>query len=81
MYHIMPPEKLTEDYFRRLCYDVGESQRLQARMHGRLLRAAAAEVAKWGATLLLCLTVTPRRSAWLLRMRLEISRGLFAREK
>ena len=81
MYHIIPPEKLTEDYFRRLCYHVGESQRLQARMHGRLLRAAAAEVAKWGATLLLCLTVTPRRSAWLLRMRLEISRGLFAREK
>ncbi len=79
MYHIIPPEKLTEDYFRRLCYHVGESQRLQARMHGRSLRAAAAEVAKWGATLLLCLTVNPCRAVWLLRMRFEISRGLFGK--
>lgn len=28
MWHIIPPGKLTEDYFRRLCYNVGVSQRL-----------------------------------------------------
>ena len=35
MWHIIPPEKLTESYFRRLCYNVGVSQRLRAgvRLH------------------------------------------------
>lgn len=77
MYHIIPPEKLTETYFRRLCYQVGVSQRLRARIHRRRLKAAVAELFKWGATLLLCPTLTPRRAVWLLRMRLGISRGLY----
>lgn len=78
MHHIIPPEKLTDAYFRRLCYNVGVSQRLRAGEHG----AAAArlrEVFKWGATLLLALTMPPRKARRLLGMRLEISRGLFAR--
>ena len=35
MWHIIPPEKLTESYFRRLCYNVGVSQRLRAGMYRR----------------------------------------------
>ena len=31
MWHIIPPSKLTADYFRRLSYNVGVSQRLRAR--------------------------------------------------
>ena len=77
IWHIIPPEKLTEGYFRRLCYNVGVSQRLRARIHHRMLKTCLLEVVKWGATLCLVFTMSPRRFVWLLRLRLGISRGLF----
>lgn len=79
MWHIIPPRKLTRDYFRRLCYNVGVSQRLRAQIHRRVPKALLQEAAKWAATLLLCCTMAPRRSVWLLRLRCGISRGLFTR--
>lgn len=79
MWHIIPPEKLTESYFERLCYNVGVSQQLRARIHHRLAKTYLFEVFKWGATLVLCLTMSPRRALWLVRMRRGISRGLYAR--
>lgn len=78
MWHIIPPEKLTSDYFRRLCYNVGVSQRIQAVIHGRYPKALLAECAKWVATLLLTFTMSPHKSLWLIRMRYGISRGLFS---
>ncbi len=77
MWHIIPPEKLTADYFRRLSFYVGRSQRLRAVIHRRTHRTRLLEILKWGATLLLCLTMRPVQSRWLLRMRWQISRGLF----
>lgn len=79
MWHIIPPRKLTRDYFRRLSYNVGVSQRLRAQIHRRVAKTLLFEVLKWGATLLLCCTMAPRRSVWLLRLRCGISRGLFTR--
>lgn len=73
MYHLIPPEKLTEEYFRRLCYNVGVSQRMRS---GNRFKMVAGELLKWCATLLLCLTLRPVQSRWLLRMRREITRGL-----
>ena len=78
MWHIIPPEKLTESYFRRLCYNVGVSQRLRAGMYRRYQKTLLFECLKWGATLLLSLTMPPRKSLWLIRMRYEISRGLLS---
>ena len=78
MWHIIPPEKLTESYFRRLCYNVGVSQRLRAGMYRRYPKTLLFESLKWGATLLLSLTMPPRKSLWLIRMRHEISRGLLS---
>lgn len=78
MWHIIPPEKLTESYFRRLCYNVGVSQRLRAGMYRRYSKTLLFECLKWGATLLLSLTMPPRKSLWLIRMRYEISRGLLS---
>ncbi len=75
--HIIPPEKLTEEYFRRLCRNVGRSQRRRSEIHRRKHRARFLELLKWGATLLLALTMRPRQARWLLRMRSEITRGLF----
>ena len=78
MWHIIPPEKLTESYFRCLCYNVGVSQRLRAGMYRRYPKTLLFESLKWGATLLLSLTMPPRKSLWLIRMRYEISRGLLS---
>lgn len=76
IWHIIPPEKLTEGYFRRLCYNVGVSQRMQACKRCRYVGALLSEAAKWGVTLLLALTMSPRKARWLLLMRREISYGL-----
>ena len=78
MCFFIPPEKLTESYFRRLCYNVGVSQRLRAGMYRRYPKTLLFESLKWGATLLLSLTMPPRKSLWLIRMRYEISRGLLS---
>lgn len=80
MWHIIPSSKLTSDYFRRLSYHVGESQRQRAKMHERYAKALLVEAGKWCASLLLACTLTPRRSLWLLRMRWGITRGLLARD-
>ena len=81
MWHIIPPQKLTLDYFRRLSRNVGASQRLRAQRDRRLPKALAAEIAKWAVTLLLALgyllRFSPRKALWLLRLRCGISRGLF----
>lgn len=81
MWHIIPPTKLTEAYFRRLSRNVGVSQRLRAQIHRRLPKTYVLEIAKWAATLVLCCTMPPRKSVWLVRMRREISRGLFGKVK
>lgn len=77
MWHIIPPEKLTEAYFRRLAYHNGISQRLRAELRGGVGRLRLNEVLKWGATLLLSLTMRApqRRMLWV--MRREIGRGIF----
>ncbi|MEG2613147.1 MAG: glycosyltransferase family 2 protein [Alistipes sp.] len=81
MWHIIPPEKLTADYFARLCYNVGVSQRARAEMNHRVAKTIALECAKWGATLAIgawyAVQMQPTRAAWLIRMRRQISRGLF----
>lgn len=81
MHHVIPAAKLTESYFRNLCRNIGLNQRQRARIHERLLRTCFAEILKWGATLLLCCTMRPIQARWLLRMRTEISRGLFSRSR
>ena len=79
MYHIIPAEKLTREYFQRLCYNTGVSQRRRAELHDRLWRLYVGEVAKWCATLALCLVHRPCQSRALIAMRREISRGIWRR--
>lgn len=80
MWHIIPPRKTTEAYFRPLCYQIGCTQRLRAQMHRRYNRLLLGEVVKWGATLLLCsgfyLRLAPCKARYLLLMRREITRGI-----
>jgi glycosyltransferase involved in cell wall biosynthesis len=77
MYHIIPPEKLTRDYFTRLAMNVGISQHTRAVQNRRLAKLYLGEVMKWVATLLLCLTHRPAQSRYLLLMRRYISKGIF----
>lgn len=77
IYHRIPDWKLTEEYTTRLFHSTGLSQRLRAKREGRLFGAYLSEIAKWGATLVLCLTYRPSQSRYLLKMRYHISRGLF----
>ena len=55
LYHLIPPKKLTQDYFDRLTYGIGVSERCRTlqiskqKYHKRLLK----EAVKWGGTLVL----------------------------
>ena len=76
MWHIIPPEKLTDERFERLAYHIGLSQRLRAELRGGVTAALVREAAKWVATLLLTCTLRPLQSRYLWRMRRQIARGL-----
>lgn len=80
MWHIIPPEKLTDAYLRRLARNIGATQRQRAAAEGRLAGALLGEGLKWAATLLLCLTLRPAQSRRLLTLRRGITRGLAGRE-
>lgn len=77
MYHIIPPEKLTRDYFLRLNFNNGLSQLQRARLHNRVAMLYIRECAKWVATLLLCLVHSPAQRRALIAMRRQISKGIF----
>ena len=79
MYHIIPKEKLSRDYFVRLATNTGISQRTRAELNHTMLELYVAEVAKWVATLLLCLIHRPAQSRYLILMRKQISKGIFQR--
>ena len=81
MYHIIPAKKLTAEYFDRLTYNIGVTQRARATLHDRRIRLYISEIAKWGATLLLCLVHRPAQSRYLLKLRYNISRGIFQGER
>lgn len=80
MYHIIPAEKLTLDYFRRLSYNTGRSQRRRAELHNRMLGLFAGEAMKWLATLLLCVVHTPLQARYLMTLRYNITRGILTKE-
>lgn len=85
MYHIIPREKLSKEYFARLSYNVGVSQLRRARLYRRVWRVRFIELSKWVATLLIALwytiTLQWRKGYYLILMRLNISRGLWSRNK
>lgn len=82
MYHIIPKEKLSADYLRRLSYNVGVSQLRRARYYHRKGRVRLKECLKWVATLLLAVwylvTLQWSKARYLLIMRWNITRGLWS---
>jgi GT2 family glycosyltransferase len=78
MYHIIPVEKLCDDYFDRLSYNIGISQYTRATIHNRTTALYLGEALKWCATLVLCLIHRPIQSRYLIKMRRNITRGIFS---
>lgn len=82
MYHIIPAEKLTIDYLRRLSYNVGVSQLRRARYYHRKGRVRLKECAKWVATVALAawyaVTLQWSKAKYLTIMRWNITRGLWS---
>lgn len=78
IWHIIPPEKCTLDYLKRLARNNGISQSRRAALRGTSrLSLRLKEALKWVATLLLCCTMHPRKGRALIVMRREISRGIY----
>lgn len=55
LYHLIPPKKLTQDYFDRLTYSIGVSERYRTKQigTGKYLKRLVKESVKWGGTLVL----------------------------
>ena len=79
---IIPKEKLTVEYLRRLSYNVGVSQLRRARYYHRKGRVRLKECVKWFATLALAawygITLQWRKAKYLIIMRYNITRGLWS---
>lgn len=82
MYHIIPEEKLTEEYFSRLSYNIGVSQLRRAVFYRRVLQTRAAECVKWAATAAIAawffVTLRWSKARYLILMRCGITRGLWS---
>ena len=80
--HVIPDAKLTRDYFEKVCFRIGQSERVRTKNSGGYGRRWVAEVAKWVATLVLgalhIVSLHPSRAKYLWIMRRQISRGLAA---
>lgn len=78
--HIIPESKLTRDYFERVCFRIGQSERIRTKAAGAYAVRWASEIVKWAATIVLgayhILTLHPARAKHLWIMRRQISRGL-----
>ena len=55
LYHLIPPKKLTQDYFDRLTYGIGVSERYRTMQIGKkkYLNRLLKEAVKWGGTMVL----------------------------
>lgn len=78
--HVIPDAKLTRGYFERVCFRIGQSERIRTKAAGAYAVRWASEIVKWGATIVLgayhILTLHPARAKYLWIMRRQISRGL-----
>ena len=83
MYHIIPERKLTDEYFERLCSNVGRSQMCRARYYHREGYLRRAEIFKWVATLVLAawyfVTLQWGKAKYIIKMRYHISSGIYSK--
>lgn len=82
LYHLIPPKKLTKEYFEKLTYSIGKSERIRTKniSTAKYLKRLAMEGVKWGATFVLCVyhtfKFTPQKGIKLLQFRYNVTKGL-----
>ena len=82
LHHIIPQKKLECDYFDRLTYQIGlsERQRTKVLSTGKYINRLAKEAVKWGGTLILLVGYTlqaqPMKGWKLILFRANVTRGL-----
>ena len=85
LYHIIPETKLTDDYFERLTYSIGKSERIRtiAISKQKYRRRVFSECVKWCASLVLwfrfAVTLDMQKGNKLLKFRYNVTRGLLGR--
>lgn len=82
LYHLIPPKKLTQDYFDRLTYSIGVSERYRTKQIGtqKYMIRLVKEAIKWGGTLVLWISFALKgqfnKGNKLITFRWNVSRGL-----
>lgn len=85
LYHIIPPHKLTQDYFDRLTYSIGVSERFRTQQISRkkYLNRLCKEAVKWGGTIALWCGFAIRgectKGNKLVAFRKNVTRGLLGK--
>lgn len=85
IYHHIPASKLTDDYFHRLTYSIGVSERIRTKsISGKAYcKRLFSELIKWGASIVLCIGYTisfsPSKGIKLIQFRWNVSKGLIGR--
>lgn len=85
IYHHIPEYKLTNEFFDKLTYSIGKSERIRTKtvsekaFRDRILN----ELIKWGVSIILCIfyfiTFRPSKGSKLLQFRWNVSRGLLGK--
>ncbi|MBR5971309.1 MAG: glycosyltransferase family 2 protein [Paludibacteraceae bacterium] len=82
LYHIIPEKKLQKEYFDKLTYSIGKSERIRTKNISTLkyLRRILSEIVKWGASIVFFLyytiTLSPLKGWKLLQFRFNVTKGL-----
>ncbi|GAB6011018.1 glycosyltransferase family 2 protein [Viscerimonas tarda] len=85
IYHHIPQAKLTDDYFRRLTYSIGKSERIRTKsVSGKAYnKRLFDECVKWAASIVLCvgytLAFTPAKGIKLIQFRYNVTKGLLGK--
>ena len=85
LYHIISPQKLSKDYFNRLTYSIGKSERMRtlAISRSKYLKRIFIELIKWGASFFLLFIYTiifsPQKGWKLISFRWNVSKGLLGK--
>lgn len=84
LYHIIPEKKLSKEYFNKLTYSIGQSERLRTLKISKLkyYKRIFSEIIKWSVSIILCLGYTillsPQKGVKLLSFRWNVTKGLLS---
>ena len=82
LYHLIPEKKLSKEYFDKLTYSIGKSERMRTQRIGpaKYAKRLLSEGVKWAASIVLCLghtlLLSPKRGWKLIQFRWNVTRGL-----